>query len=432
MPPRFGLAQWELAAMTRSGTTSANACINTSTNRCCMIARAPPPAGGCELTTLPGSATNVIGTRQPSFCGIAAPATPPLPPPLRTLKERKGIPAPEPTELTTDDKKARAAEAARMCRLRKSMAARGASQEEIAAAAPLKGNKRVTEGLEEAKLFGGGRFPAKMLAMFARTLSVPLPSIVLPATWTMDFAHAAYEILSTEYPKKNTLAEYTTDLTKGMTHIGVAPEVISEVRRLSHDMWVARTDDLRARTIELKGKLIVLPEMYEDVQALRDRLLAFLQGAPVTAQTAADMEVALSARPSELLTLYLGKEGIMGPLKKEKTEKAQMVDWPIVSVFDAPFIRLILGKWQNLPLEVREAAGKAIKKKLLPIWRRDDEEFQHFHLRKIGARLASDVRNAPTDSARMQIVREACRQEGVGSAADCYARVVRRSELPTQ
>lgn len=141
-----------------------------------------------------------------------------------------------------------------------------------------------------------------------------------------------------------------------------------------------RANAIGAESTRQRGETgITVPEPYERISALVERVQAFVAGGACTGQTAADLLVSLSARPGEAETLEIGDRGaVKGVLKKGNLEE----QFNLVSALGEQLARQFLELWRARPIAERRRAMKELHP-LVAIW-----GLQRRDLRAVGAALA--------------------------------------------
>lgn len=231
------------------------------------------------------------------------------------------------------------------------------------------------------------------------------------ADWTPQMAADAADIVVAHYPNSSSAHIALGKLRACLGVVGVAREIIAKTLRPETAKRHNEACEL-ARVARI-GVGIEIPECFQRVSDLRDRLEAFVASDPATsvadAATAADMLVALSARPGESETLKIGERGaVQGVLKKKNRENL----YNLVSAVGVELAEATLRRWKCAPADQRKAAMLALSP-LCASW-----NLQRRDLRAIGAMLA--VRAAVADG----------RVQNDGQARELHAAALRHDPAP--
>jgi hypothetical protein len=258
--------------------------------------------------------------------------------------------------------------------------------------------------------------PARVAIDESGVLPRPLEEMVA-ADWTPKLVSDVADVIVKKYPSAASASVTLSRFRGRLDTMGVA----EAVTRASARPEVTRVHN--ARIQEAMSQRVAegfnSPPPFERIADLNARIDAYLAGAPLTGQVAADLLVALSARPGEAEQLHIGEQGgITGSLKK----RGATAEMPLVTAVGLPRAHGFLARWQ---VETQHARRKAMGqlKSLTDGWK-----IQRRDLRAVGASLAVRAAalegNAANEGQARDVHRAALRHEPAAAAAqDHYLRV---------
>jgi hypothetical protein len=207
-------------------------------------------------------------------------------------------------------------------------------------------------------------------------------------------------------------------LRAGLATLDVDPEISRASRR--EDITALHNQKIAKSREERVAAGIEVPAPYARIGDLINRVKAFIATpTSMSAQTAADFLVALSARPGELETLTLGPRGaVKGVLKKRGDPSAS---FNIVSSIGQDLASDFVAAWQKASPPLRHAAVLGLER-LVTSW-----GLQRRDLRAIGAHLAVKAEvlagRATNSGQERKIHADALRHKAAPRAQDHYERV---------
>lgn len=313
------------------------------------------------------------------------------------------------------------------------LAAAGYSAEVVDVLAPLKNGPRASPA-SEASAWGLLPGPARQAvadalgacggAADATALSEE------PAYWTAPRAAAAADAIAAHYTNPTSAALNLAALRRALRVVFAAAGAIpEEVRAATLRPNITRAHNERndASRAERVARGIEVPPPFERIGDLRARVEAFVAGGDLTAQTAADLLVALSARPGEATRIEVGERGgvkgvTVAALKKRNKDGAPI--FAVAGALGEPLAVRFVGAWQARGIKPRADALRALPA-LARGW-----GLQPRDLRALGAVLAVRAEvlagNVANDGQARDAHRAALRHEEPGRhrpAAENYARV---------
>ena len=201
------------------------------------------------------------------------------------------------------------------------------------------------------------------------------------AMWTNEAVKKASEAIIEYYENPHSKANYLSTFRKVLKALGVANEIIAHSAQ--PEITREHNEKMANRQLELIETGVDLPDAYKNIDDLISRIDAYLaSNEKPNGQVAADLLVALSARPSESETLKVGEHGkVSGVLKKKSDDLTK--EYNLITAVGIDRAEAFLNKWRGLLQEDRTAAMSQLKKlvNVMGIQRR--------HLRMIGAHLAT-------------------------------------------
>jgi hypothetical protein len=261
--------------------------------------------------------------------------------------------------------------------------------------------------------------PVRAAIDAAKILRVPLTETGAE-DWTPEAVSAAADVIANHYSRSpSSGAMGISWLRSGLIAIGVAPEAIRASAR--PELTRAHNLKIQAARSERVAEGFEAPPEFMRVADLTERVRKYLAADdPPDGQTAADLLVALSARPGEAETLVIGEHGgVRGSLKKRGAES----EMPLVSSLGYDLAVSFLGKWKAASSQDRRRAMRDLSA-LVRKW-----GIQKRDLRAVGAMLA--IRSAQLAGAvenqgqAREVHRTALRhaEPAAAAAQDHYARV---------
>lgn len=199
--------------------------------------------------------------------------------------------------------------------------------------------------------------------------------------WTADKVKSASEAIISYYENPHSKANYLSTFRKILKSLGVENEIIANSAQ--PEITRQHNEKMANRQLELIETGVDLPDAYKNVDDLISRIDAYLAtNEKPTGQVAADLLVALSARPSESETLKVGEYGrISGILKKRNDDLTK--EYNLITAVGIERATRFLNKWRGLLQEDRAAAMSQLKKLVVSMG------IQRRHLRMIGAHMAT-------------------------------------------
>lgn len=238
-----------------------------------------------------------------------------------------------------------------------------------------------------------------------------------------DTAAVAADALVEYYTNPTSAAVALTALRNGLKALGAPQEVIASTFRAG--VTEAHNARMEVRRAERAAEGLNIPGPYQRIADLRARVATYLAAGPrwiPDGQAAADLLVALSARPGEADTLDLGaRGGVVGVLKKRGTDQT----YNLVSALGLETAQALLAAWKRSSATHRRAAMADLGH-LVTGWaiQRRDLRAIGSHLAARAAVLAGDARNAvEVRDVQQAALRHAPAAPGRRAAVDHYARV---------
>jgi hypothetical protein len=309
------------------------------------------------------------------------------------------------------------------------LAAAGYSAEVVDVLAPLRNGPRAPPASEASAwgLLGG---PARQAVADALGVADPGRLPEAPEYWTPAAASRAADAIAAHYANPTSAALNLTALRRVLRVVFAAAGAIPEPVRaatLRPDNTTAHNERNDAARAERVARGIEVPPPFERIGDLRARVEAFIAGGDLTAQTAADLLVALSARPGEATRIAVGDRGGVRGVTVAALKKRDPHGLPIFAVAGAlgePLAVRFVDAWQARGIKPRADALRALPA-LARGW-----GLQARDLRALGAMLAVRAEalagNVANDGQARDAHRAALRHEEPGRhrpAAESYARV---------
>ena len=204
--------------------------------------------------------------------------------------------------------------------------------------------------------------------------------------WTPETASAAADAIVEYYPNVSSAAMALTKLRHELCttlNIPQADLMKNEITTSTFRSYIteASNEKSEARFQERIAQGIEVPPPYTSIADLAARAREFIANPTATAQTAADLLVILSARPSEAETLTIGDHGyVKGVLKKKIADINKQYN--IVSAIGPALAEQYLEKWNLLDRSSKRKAMLELTN-LAHTW-----GLQRRDLRAIGAAMA--------------------------------------------
>jgi hypothetical protein len=268
-------------------------------------------------------------------------------------------------------------------------------------------------------IWAGIRAPVRASIDASQPPLLPVPIIdSVAADWTPKAVDEVARHIAAYYENPTSAAIGLTGLRAGLTGLGVSPEVQKHSARQDvtarHNAKIAAAREVRV------DAGIEAPAPFKRIADLIDRVDAYLgtDANEPSAQNAADLLVAFSARPGEAETIRIGEHGgVEGALKKRGVN----TELPLVTSIGVDRARAFLDRWRAASQASRRVAMRDMRL-LVSDW-----GLQPRDLRAIGAGLAQRAAaldgSAKNDGQAREVHRGALRHVGQITAQDHYTRV---------
>lgn len=262
-------------------------------------------------------------------------------------------------------------------KLRARLTARGYSPEQVEAIIPRVESGRPAN--DPTGTFEGLSTP--VMSAIADALGVPSIPLGLEAWDDPATASAAADAIMGHYANPTSATVSLTLLRNGLKALGAAEAVWRATLRPGITRFHNQRNEARREERVQEG--LSVPDVFRRIADLRGRVEGYLtQGAAFhpAGQSAADLLVALSARPGEAETLTVGERGgVTGVLKKRGVDGT----YNLVSALGADVASQFLTLWKAAPLAARTKAMRDLSA-LVGTW-----GIQRWDLRAIGAGLST-------------------------------------------